>query len=163
MLKKQKTIVISVITALVLTAMCFGMHYLCFERTIYPDFEYVIAIDVPEKAVENQDFPWLSIIDEKYNPFWDKDYLTKHFGDDILNYEDFSDTDKYSYIVTIGRKLCSIGYKPCEARTKYFGVIPKQYIGKVSLSDETDKSKIYVYRIEKINLVHDQYGADYYL
>lgn len=124
------------------------MHYLYFE-IIYLNFEYVTDIDVSEKAVKDQDFPWLSIIDEKYNPFWNKDYLIKHFGEDVLACEDFSDTDKCSYIVTIGRPLCLIGYKLCEARTKYFGLIPRQYIGKVSLSDEIDNSKIYVYRIKK--------------
>lgn len=163
MVNNKKIVAISAVTSFAVVVMCFCMHYLYFEKIIYLNFEYVTDIDVSEKAVKDQDFPWLSIIDEKYNPFWNKDYLIKHFGEDVLACEDFSDTDKCSYIVTIGRPLCLIGYKLCEARTKYFGLIPRQYIGKVSLSDEIDNSKIYVYRIKKINLVNDQYGSDYYL
>lgn len=160
----KKTIIISVVTSSIVVCLGFLLHYLYFERFVYLDFEYVTTIDVSKKSVEEEpSFPWMSIIDERYYPLYNKDFLVNLYGKDILKYEDFSDTDKYSYIVTFGRKLCSIAYKPCEARTKYFGLIPRQYRGKVTLGDEVDYELIYVYRIKKINLVHDEYGTDYYL
>lgn len=159
----KKAVIVSIITGLIVVVLCFWLHYFYFERYIYLDFEYVTTIDVSKKSTEEPPFPWISIIDEQYNPFWNKELLVKQYGKVILNYEDFSDTDKYSYIVTFGKKLRLIAYKPCEARTKYLGLIPKQYIGKVFLDGEADNSKIYVYKIKKINMVHDEYGTDYYL
>lgn len=163
-MNKRKKVSISILAGFVAVCLGLALHYWCFGRLVYLDFEYVTAVDVSLKAdAEESSFPWMSIIDEKYNPLFSSGFLVNLYGEEILKSVDFSDTDRYSYVVTFGRKLCSIAYRPCEARTKYFGVIPRQYKGKVSLADEVDSGKIYVYRLDKINMVHDEYGTDYYL
>lgn len=160
---KQKRAIVFILIGLLVAVLCVSACYLYLTKTIYLDFEYVTEIDIVEKQDEYQPFPWMTVIDESFNPSFNKEYLSDLYGKEIFEYEDFSDTDQYTYIVTFGRKLNLIAYKPCEARTKYLGIIPKQYLGKVSLSDETDSEKIYVYRTKRINLVQDEYGTDFYL
>ena len=161
MKKKRKMIVLALVSLIVLAG-CLCTAYVRSAKPNYIDFKYVTEIEVDENLLENESFPWMSIIDEKYHPFFNEGYLKNNYGSQILEHEDFSDKDKCTYIVTFGRKLDSIAYKRSEARTKYLGFIPRQLIGKVSLSDETD-NKIYVYKIQKINLVNDMYNGNYYL
>ncbi|MGN0444156.1 MAG: hypothetical protein ACI4F5_06035 [Acutalibacteraceae bacterium] len=160
---KQKRAIVFILIGMLVAVLCVSACYLYLTKTIYLDFEYVTEIDIVEKQDEYQPFPWMTVIDESFNPSFNKEYLSDLYGEEIFEHEDFSDTDQYTYIVTFGRKLNLIAYKPFEARTKYLGIIPKQYLGKVSLSDETDSEKIYVYRTKRINLVQDEYGTDYYL
>lgn len=138
------------------------MGYAHSVKTNYIDFKYATEIEVDENLLADEQFPWISVIDEKFDPLFTEEYLGNKYGSQILKHEDFSDKDNCTYIVTFGRKLHSIAYKCIEARTKHLGFIPKQLIGKVSLSDETD-NKIYVYKIQKINLVSDYYNGNYYL
>ena len=161
-MKKKRKMIIPAAAGFIVLVGCLCAAHIRSAKPNYIDFKYVTEMEIDENLLKDESFPWMSVIDEEYEPFFNEEYLVNKYGSQILKYEDFSDKDEYTYIVTFGRKLNSIAYKRSEARTKYSGVIPKQLIGKVSLSDETD-NKIYVYKTQKINLVNDYHGGNYYL
>lgn len=139
-----------------------GWLYYNFHQN-YLDFTLLNSIQISGNQIKASECPWISIIDESYDPFYDELYLQNTYGSIRVNQLlEGIDKEKYSYIVTMGRELKQIAFVRHEARTKFFGIIPRQYIGKVQLSSQ-QTNKIYLYQMKKINLVHDQYDQDYFL
>ena len=158
---KQNTFFKIVVVSICISALMGGFLYYYFHQN-FLDFSLVSSTKINSKQIHASDYPWISIIDENFNPFYDEQYLQNTYGPCVNQMLKAIDKDKYSYIVTIGKELERIAFVRSEARTKVLGVIPKQYIGKVQLSSQ-QTNRIYLYQIKKINLVHDQYDLDYFL
>lgn len=137
-----------------------AVYTYCYKEN-YIRFCYVTEINVDPKVLEKEQFLWLSVIDEKYNPFFDETYLVGNYGEDILKHEKFADKDKFSYIVTFGRKLECVTYKYSEAKPKLVGLVPKQYLGRVTLCGERN-NKIYVYKIPKADIICSHHGRKHF-
>lgn len=146
--KKNKIFII-----FILLSTLFFIIYEITHNPISLSFNQVTTFDTGEE-ITNSDFAWISLISDEYAPMWNSEYISNKYGIEI---EDYIDTENFSYIVTFGHELKSISYCYSDARTKYFGIIPKEKTGKVVLSNE-QTSKIYLYQIKKIDIVHDYYG-----
>ena len=155
MKKKTKTMckALSVfLIILIIFVLLLGIYYIS-HKNILISFTPIKTFNTSENMTEN-DFAWISLISEEYNPLWNAKYVYNKYG---IKLDEYINTNKYSYIVTFGRELKSISYCYSDSRTKYFGIIPKEKIGKVILSNE-QTPKIYLYQIKKIDIVHDYYG-----
>ena len=130
--------------------------YAYFFKYTYLNFEYIDSVKVSSQDLQKETFAWISLIDEDFEPFWDEEYLKNTYSIPE-EYFSFFDKDEYTYVITFGRKLNLLYFKMSEARTKYLGVLPKQYIARVVLSEEAD-DYLYIYRTKKINIVNDYYG-----
>ncbi len=130
--------------------------YIYFFQDNNLEFEYVDCIKVSSQELQKETFGWISLLDEDFEPFWDEQYLKNMYGMKDDYFSSF-DKDEHTYVVTFGRKLSRLHYRFSEARTKYFGIVPKQYIARVVLSEKTE-NYLYIYRTKRINIVNDYYG-----
>ena len=123
------------------------------NKTIDLKFEKIATYNV-DVTTEKPKRVWISILSEKYKPFFSSEYVFDNYGIDINSN---IDTDKYSYIVTFGHELKQISYCNSFCMSKYLGILPKERIGMVVLSKEST-GKVYVYRVKKINIVCDYHS-----
>ena len=150
----KKISVFFVLFFIIVIGISFGAFNL--TKNHYLEFDFVTSFDVDEQLIEESAFAWISLISEEYEPLLNIEYIEGQYGVGKLLSEQI-DIDKYTYVVVFGNELKAISYNLCDARTKYFGLIPKQIIARVVLS-QNKTSSIYVYRIKRCNIVNDCYG-----
>lgn len=101
-------------------------------------------------AMENRgDLSWFSLRSPEFGGFFDAERLFAQYGiDESLLQFDF---EQYTYVITIGHSLHKIEYSFSEMKNRKWIVVPKQFIGIVTLN-KTFENKIYVYAIPKMDI-----------
>ena len=115
-------------------------------------FKYNLKFEAIEEVIPNEELnpisstmkPWFSIRNEKYNPWYDLNYIS----DIGLNCEEW-DIDKYTYIICLGYELKKLSFSPLLLNIKSDFQI--EYIG-ITEFNSAFSNRVYVYRIPKMNI-----------
>lgn len=150
-LKQKKFIIVVCATVLCLSFFAFmNLYKLCHIK-------YELVYEFTVNNTQNFDkLPWFTLVDSKYQPFFDEDYLTNENGLNLKENIDYDfDYDNYSYIVCCGHKLKEL--RPTDVKKRVFLVLPYEISATATL--EKEKSNIiYVYRIRKFNIACDYHN-----
>lgn len=95
------------------------------------------------------------IKDSGFSPFYDgKEFLANC----APNYDKSKlDTEKYTYLITIGRKVKSIKYSGRKCLMRTYFLFPDEYAADIDC-EETDDKILRIYRVKKMNIDYDYHA-----
>ena len=148
----KKIVIIISIVILILLVIVFCIYHL----PIYREIKYEVVFEKDAKTdLSDAYLKWFTVRDGKYNGFFDLEMLESYIGEE----HEKLDVVDYTYIVTVGRQLKSISYSYSQMKNRNSIGLPKQFIGKVVLSEE-QTNKIYVYKVKKIDIDCDYHNPN---
>lgn len=136
--------VLIVLSVLIFIGLTIFIYKIEFKLT----FEQIEQISISTDSNHKNGLVWFTLRDEKYNGFFSEGILVNYgVSPDEINM-DFSN---YTYVVTVGHKLESIGYSYSQMKNRKFIFVPKQFVGIVNLQYEYSPN-LYIYRIKKMDI-----------